>query len=318
MSPADPTDSDPPTSIDPYAVLSIPETATPAEVKTAYKKLALQLHPDKAAPADRPAAHKAFQDLAFAYAILSDERRRRRYDATGNTSESLDLEDGDFNWTDFFRAQYAELVTLEKIDELRQEYQGSDEEKGDVLKAYTKYKGDLNKVFESVMLSNILDDEDRFRGYIDSAIRREGVQAFKAYVEETEKSKEKRRNQAKREKVKAEKEAQRMKDNKEKKKDGRGKASKDGLADLAALIQQRGTSRANTFLDDLEAKYAGNTKSQKKGKREPVDEPSEEAFAAMAKKKRKTVDEEEGVDEPEAEVKKTRTSRGRKAKKSKA
>ena len=316
MSPADLPDSDPPTSINPYAVLFVPETATPADIRTAYKKLALRLHPDKAAPADRPAAHKAFQDLAFAYAILSDERRRKRYDATGNTSESLDMEDDDFNWADFFRAQYAELVTLEKIDGFKQEYQGSEEEKGDVLKAYKKYKGNLDKVFESIMLSNILDDEERFRNYIDTAIESKEVDAFKAYTEETERSKDRRRKSASREKVKAEKEAQRMKDEKESKTTGK-KTSKGGMADLAALIQQRGANRASAFLDDLGTKYAGNAKGRTKGKKEPVDEPSEEAFAAMAKRKRKVV-EDENEEEAVASRKTAGSSKGKRIKKSKA
>ena len=317
MSSADLTDPEPPTSIDPYAILSVPDNATPAEIKTAYKKLALRLHPDKAAPADRPAAHKAFQDLAFAYAILSDERRRKRYDATGNTSESLDLEDGDFDWRDFFRAQFAELVTLEKIDGFKLEYQGSEEERRDVLKAYEKCKGNLSKVFQSVMLSSILDDEERFRGYIDKAIEDEEVEAFMAYVDETEKSKEQRRNNARKEKAKAEK---RVKDEEEKtkKKTGGGDTTKGGMADLAALIQNRGKSKANSFLDNLEAKYAGGTNGKKKSKKEQsVDEPSEEAFAAMAKRKRKTVDEDKEGDEEEVKVKKPksfRRTRGKKAK----
>ena len=90
---------------------------------------ALTLVSDKATPDNKDAANKKFQEIAFAYAILSDERRRKRYDTTGNTSESLDLDDDDFNWTDFFREQYASVVTAEALDGIRKDYQGSDEEK---------------------------------------------------------------------------------------------------------------------------------------------------------------------------------------------
>jgi DnaJ homolog subfamily C member 9 len=83
---------------------------------------------DKANPDNKDAANKKFQEIAFAYAILSDERRRKRYDTTGNTSESLDLDDDDFNWTDFFREQYAAVVTAEALDRIKKDYQGSDEE----------------------------------------------------------------------------------------------------------------------------------------------------------------------------------------------
>src|ERR1700761_1323899 len=99
-----------PTSINPYEVLDLAKEATAEEVKSAYRKSALKHHPDKAAPEDRDTAHTKFQEIAFAYAILSDPRRRSRYDTTGRTEESLDIDDDDFNWTDFFRTQYKEVV----------------------------------------------------------------------------------------------------------------------------------------------------------------------------------------------------------------
>jgi hypothetical protein len=84
---------------------------------------ALTFVSDKATPDNKDAANKKFQEIAFAYAILSDERRRKRYDTTGNTSESLDLDDDDFNWTDFFREQYAAVVTAEALDRIKKDYQ---------------------------------------------------------------------------------------------------------------------------------------------------------------------------------------------------
>ena len=119
-----------PTTIDPYAVLAIQYDATEDQIKSAYRKAALKHHPDKAAPSDREAAHTKFQEVAFAYAILSDEKRRKRYDTTGNTSESLDLEDDDFDWTTFYREQFQSLVTEETINNFAQGYKGSDEERG--------------------------------------------------------------------------------------------------------------------------------------------------------------------------------------------
>ena len=74
-----------PTEIDPYAVLSLDKDATQDQVKSAYRKAALKYHPDKASPEDKDSAHTKFQEIAFAYAILSDQRRRKRYDTTGRT-----------------------------------------------------------------------------------------------------------------------------------------------------------------------------------------------------------------------------------------
>ena len=67
----------------------LPRDATPAAVKHAYRRLALQLHPDKAGlgGAEGAAASAAFQRVSFAYSVLSSAEKRRYYDATGDTEE---------------------------------------------------------------------------------------------------------------------------------------------------------------------------------------------------------------------------------------
>ncbi|KAL6249536.1 hypothetical protein RBB50_003389 [Rhinocladiella similis] len=283
--------SDPPT-IDPYDVLQLSRTATPDEVKSAYRKLALKHHPDKAQSEDRESAHRKFQEIAFAYAILSDERRRKRYDATGNTAESANIEDDDFNWVDFFREQAADVVNGEMIEQVKREYQGSEEERDDVLAAYEQGEGDMDAVFEGVMCSEVLVDEDRFRKIIDEAISKGEVQAYDTYTKEGKQSRERRKASAKKEEQEAREYAREMglEDKLFGTKDGAKtkKKSKKGADDtdaLQALIQQRQQSRAQNFFDDLEAKYGGGSK---KGKRKGMDEPPEEAFQKNAKKGKKT------------------------------
>src|SRR4051794_23280445 len=75
----------PPSEINPYDVLSLDKGATADQIKSAYRKAALKHHPDKATAEEKDEAHRRFQEIAFAYAILSDEKRRKRYDTTGNT-----------------------------------------------------------------------------------------------------------------------------------------------------------------------------------------------------------------------------------------
>ena len=70
-----------PSMTDLYADLGIPRGASPDDVKKAYRKLALRLHPDKN-PGDSAAAEQ-FRRVAHAYEVLSDPERRERYDATG-------------------------------------------------------------------------------------------------------------------------------------------------------------------------------------------------------------------------------------------
>ena len=70
------------TSIDYYAVLGVPKTATQEEIKKAYRKLAAKHHPDKN-PTDPKAADK-FKGISEAYQTLGDESRRKQYDAMRN------------------------------------------------------------------------------------------------------------------------------------------------------------------------------------------------------------------------------------------
>ncbi|WP_298647238.1 molecular chaperone DnaJ [uncultured Proteiniphilum sp.] len=65
-----------------YEVLGIPKAATAEEIKKAYRKKAIQYHPDKN-PGDKEAEEK-FKEAAEAYEVLSDERKRARYDQFGH------------------------------------------------------------------------------------------------------------------------------------------------------------------------------------------------------------------------------------------
>jgi DnaJ family protein C protein 9 len=264
-------------------------------------RLTPSLHPtDKVAPSHRKTAHTKFQEIAFAYAILSDTARRDRYDTTGSTSESLS---DDFNWASYFKAQYADTVTVDKLNSLKTTYQGSEEEKRDVLDAYKRYKGNLNKVFRDVMMSNALEDEDRFREYIDAAITAEEVQGFDAYVNEAKKIRKARKKGAEREKTEATEHAKEL---------GvyeslfeNGKPKDGGQKGLADLIQQRQKQRATTFLDDLETKYGGKSAVNGKPngkKRKANDEPLAEVskMNGTGHKRRKAaevIDESSGEDE---------------------
>ena len=59
-----------------YEVLGVAKNAEAAEIKKAYRKLALQYHPDRN-PGDKEAEEK-FKEAAEAYDVLSNEEKRRR------------------------------------------------------------------------------------------------------------------------------------------------------------------------------------------------------------------------------------------------
>ena len=65
-----------------YEVLGVSRSATEQDLKSAYRRLAHQHHPDKN-QGDREAEER-FKEAAEAYAILSDSEQRRRYDRFGH------------------------------------------------------------------------------------------------------------------------------------------------------------------------------------------------------------------------------------------
>ena len=69
-----------------YKILGVSKDASQDEIKKAYRKLAIKLHPDRN-PGDKEAEAK-FKEAAEAYEVLGDENKRNEYD---NTHSNLDF-----------------------------------------------------------------------------------------------------------------------------------------------------------------------------------------------------------------------------------
>src|SRR5450432_254751 len=67
-----------------YEILGISKSGTADEIKKAYRKVAMQFHPDRN-PGDHTAEEK-FKEAAEAYEILSDPDKRAQYDRYGHSS----------------------------------------------------------------------------------------------------------------------------------------------------------------------------------------------------------------------------------------
>ncbi len=65
-----------------YQVLGVDRSASAADLKSTYRKLALEYHPDR--NPDNPEAEERFKSISEAYSVLSDPEKKRMYDATGS------------------------------------------------------------------------------------------------------------------------------------------------------------------------------------------------------------------------------------------
>lgn len=79
-----------------YKILGVSKTASISEIKRAYKKLALQWHPDKNVD-NREEAENKFREIAAAYEVLGDDDKRARYDR-GEDIEETGMGGGGFNF----------------------------------------------------------------------------------------------------------------------------------------------------------------------------------------------------------------------------
>jgi DnaJ-class molecular chaperone len=65
-----------------YKLLGVPSSATPEEIRRAYRKAMKDIHPDRQTPEDRLGAEERAKTLNAAYTTLSQPERRRQYDST--------------------------------------------------------------------------------------------------------------------------------------------------------------------------------------------------------------------------------------------
>jgi len=237
-----------------YEVIGVEKTASQQEIKKAYYKLALQLHPDKN-PGDEEAKEK-FQQLQKVISILGDEEKRTLYDQTGCVDDADLAGEVVNNLKDFFRTMYKKITEAD-VEEFEANYRGSESERKDLIDLFKKYKGNMKRLFCSMMCSDRKLDSHRFKDILDEAIAAGELKSQKAYVKWSEHvSATKPPTSPLRRRSKSKKESD----------------------DLYAIISQRRDKRKeqfDSFFSSIVTKY---------GSGQAFSEPTEEEFEAAQKK----------------------------------
>ena len=83
-----------------YEVLGIQRSANKEEIKNSYRKLALQYHPDRN---KSPGAEERFKEISEAYAVLSDDEKRKRYDTYGHVGAEEVFRGSEANFDEVFK-----------------------------------------------------------------------------------------------------------------------------------------------------------------------------------------------------------------------
>lgn len=83
-----------------YEVLGVSKGATPDEIKSAYRKLARQHHPDVSTESKEVAEEK-FKEISEAYEVLYDPEKRKMYDQYGHEGVNQQFGGGGFTWENF-------------------------------------------------------------------------------------------------------------------------------------------------------------------------------------------------------------------------
>jgi curved DNA-binding protein len=73
-----------------YSILGVPQSASDDDIKKAYRKLAMQFHPDKN-PGKEKWANEKFKEINEAYGVLGNPDKRKQYDQFGTTGDASDI-----------------------------------------------------------------------------------------------------------------------------------------------------------------------------------------------------------------------------------
>jgi len=182
-----------------YEVLGLQREASEKEIKKAYHKISLLVHPDRVDESQKSVATEKFKVLGKIHSVLQDKDKRQCYDGTGEIDEE---NDSDFNWMDYWRAMFKK-IEIKDIENHEKEYIGSDIELRDIKKAYVGTRGNMDLMLEMIPFSNC-DSEPRIQEIVRKMIDDDEVEEYPGFFDEPKRKKNRRRNKWEEEKKMAE------------------------------------------------------------------------------------------------------------------
>ncbi|XP_077288428.1 J domain-containing protein CG6693 [Arctopsyche grandis] len=239
-------------SRDLYEVLQVDKNASEKDIKKAYHRLSLKVHPDRVSEEEKLEATEKFKVLGKVHSILSDRSKKLAYDETGAFDEEED-EISERNWKDYWRMLF-KPITEDDIVTYERNYKGSELEMKDLKKAYLEGEGDMDYITDSTPFARV-SDEPRLIEILQKMIDDGEVPEYELFINEPEKKKATRHKKAAREAQEVENLNKMIEiQNQEKGKEN----------DLAMMIRKRQQGRAvkmDDFFDQLAEKYGGGANS---------------------------------------------------------
>lgn len=243
---------------DVYKLMGIAKDAKEKDIKKAYHKLSLLVHPDRVPDAQKDESTEKFKVLSKIYQVLTDSQKRAVYDEQGIIDD--DDEGKLTNWLDLWSKIFKPL-SEEDISNYEKEYVGSELERTDIKKAYLGGKGCMNYIMNHVPFMKV-EDEPRFKEIVASMIASNEVPEYKIFTEEPAAKRNKRHKKYARESKEAVIIKERIQRSREKDAEAEQEMSGDGnLEQLILARKNQRESNYNSLMDRLLEKYAGEDDS---------------------------------------------------------
>lgn len=167
-------------SQDLYGILGVEKTATEAEIKKAYRRLSLKVHPDRVSSDQKNLATQKFQAISKIHMILTSAELRAVYDETGEVGD--EMVDQERDWMYYWRVMFPKITTKD-IEKFEKQYKGSEDELKDLKSAYIRFEGDMEAILENVLCSTEEDDA-RFCKILQNAIDNSEIPVFDKFIKE--------------------------------------------------------------------------------------------------------------------------------------